>query len=207
MTEDIEPEKVLEYLVRTPVDADLLSSLKSRTPVLLRGSRGSGKSLLLRSAQQEMLEQIAVARVLPAYASFGRTSLVRVSGPEQFLPWMISALANSVVRAAHDQGLSIPRTAALNAIGAAPQPGGRPSRLERVQAILENAWRKPKDALLDIEVPDAGVLVEAARDLCRDTGIRRIILLIDEAAQAFVPAQQRQFFTLMRELRSPYLFS
>src|SRR5262249_48369090 len=156
-TEDIEPERVLDYLVRTPTDAELLSHLKSRTPVLLRGSRGSGKSFLLRAAQQEMLSRLAIDKVLPVYASFRNTPLIKVGGPEQFLPWMIVTLANSVVRAAQDQGLSIPGTAALNAIGAAPQPGGRPSRLERIQAMFENAWRKPKDVLADIEVPDATV--------------------------------------------------
>jgi hypothetical protein len=204
-TEDIEPERVLDYLVRTPTDAELLSHLKSRTPVLLRGSRGSGKSFLLRAAQQEMLSHLAVDKVLPAYASFMNTPLIKVGGPEQFLPWMIVTLANSIVRAAQDQGLSIPATAALNAIGAVSRPGGQPSRLEQIQTMFETAWRKPKDVPADIDVPDAMVLVEAVRDLCRDTGLKRVALLIDEAAQVFVPDQQRQFFTLMRDLRSPYL--
>ncbi|HZM78090.1 MAG TPA: hypothetical protein VFC19_20410, partial [Candidatus Limnocylindrales bacterium] len=95
-TEDIEPERVLDYLVRTPTDAELLSHLKSRTPVLLRGSRGSGKSFLLRAAQQEMLSRLTVDRVLPVYASFMNTPLIRVGGPEQFFPWMIVTLANSI---------------------------------------------------------------------------------------------------------------
>jgi hypothetical protein len=203
-TEDIEPERVLDYLVRTPTDADLLSNLKSRTPVLLRGSRGSGKSLLLRSAQQEMLDCLRVDHVLPVYTSFMNTPLIKVRGAEQFLPWMIATLANSIVRAAQDQGLSIPSTAALNAIGADTKPG-RPSRLKQIQDKFENAWRQSHSVRGNIEVPDATVLVEAVRDLCKDTGLKRIILLIDEAAQVFVPAQQRQFFTLMRDLRSPYL--
>lgn len=204
-TEDIEPERVLDYLVRTPTDAELLGDLKSRTPVLLRGSRGSGKSFLFRSAQQEMLSNLTVDQVLPVYVSFMKTTLIKVSSPEQFLQWMIVTLANGIVRAMQDQGLSIPATAALNAIGAVPQPGARPSPLERIQAMFENAWRKPKDVSADIEVPDATVLVEAVRDLCRNTGLKRIILLIDEAAQVFIPDQQRQFFALMRDLRSPYL--
>lgn len=204
-TEDIEPERVLDYLVRTPTDAELLSHLKSRRPILLRGSRGSGKSLLLRSAQQEMLNRLPVEKVLPVYATFMNTPLIKVSGPEQFLPWMIVTLANGIVRAAQDEGLSIPATAALNAIGADLHPPGRRSRLEGIQTMFENAWRKPKGVRGDIEVPDAAVLVEAVRDLCKDTGLKRITLLIDEAVQVFVPDQQRQFFNLMRDLRSPHL--
>lgn len=204
-TEDIEPERVLDYLVRTPTDVELLDHLKSRIPVLLKGSRGSGKSLLLRSAQQEMLGRVRVDRLLPVYASFMNTPLIQVKGPEQFLPWMIATLANNIVRAIQDQGLSIPATAALNAIGASPQSGGRPSRLKRIQEMFENSWRQSKGVRGSIEVPDTTVLVEAVRDLCKDTGLKRIILLIDEAAQVFVPDQQRQFFTLMRDLRSPYL--
>ncbi len=204
-TEDIEPERVLDYFVRTPTDTELLSHLKSRIPVLLRGSRGSGKSLLLRAAQREMLGNLAVDKVLPVYTSFMNTPLIKVGGPEQFLPWMVVTLTNGIVRAAQDHGLSIPNTAALNAIDARSQPEGKPSRLERIQAMFENAWRKPKEVPADAEVPDATVLIDAVRDLCRDTDLKRITLLIDEAAQVFVPDQQRQFFTLMRDLRSPYL--
>jgi hypothetical protein len=49
------------------------------------------------------------------------------------------------------------------------------------------------------------VIKDAVEDLCEQTGVKRVVLLIDEAAHVFIPAMQRQFFTVMRDLRSPHL--
>jgi hypothetical protein len=46
---------------------------------------------------------------------------------------------------------------------------------------------------------------DAIEDLCESLGISRLVLLFDEAAHIFRPEQQRQFFTLFRDLRSPYI--
>jgi len=48
----------------------------------------------------------------------------------------------------------------------------------------------------------ADELKEALEDLCDELKIDRFILLIDEAAHIFSPENQRQFFTLFRDLRS-----
>jgi hypothetical protein len=52
---------------------------------------------------------------------------------------------------------------------------------------------------------DPEVIKDAVEDLCSQTGATRVVLLVDEAAHVFIPEQQRQFFTLMRDMRSPYL--
>jgi hypothetical protein len=49
------------------------------------------------------------------------------------------------------------------------------------------------------------VFKDAVQDLCEALSIRRINVLFDEAAHIFRPEQQRQFFTLFRDLRSPYM--
>ncbi|MBL6010728.1 hypothetical protein JNA71_20595, partial [Bacillus halotolerans] len=46
---------------------------------------------------------------------------------------------------------------------------------------------------------------EIIEELCESTGIDRIILYFDEACHNFIPYQQREFFTLFRDLRSPYI--
>jgi hypothetical protein len=46
---------------------------------------------------------------------------------------------------------------------------------------------------------------DAIEELCNETGIDRISLFFDEAAHILLPEQQRQFFTLFRDLRSPYV--
>lgn len=42
-------------------------------------------------------------------------------------------------------------------------------------------------------------------DLCEELEIERIVLLFDEACHNFIPLQQREFFTLFRDLRSAYI--
>ena len=47
--------------------------------------------------------------------------------------------------------------------------------------------------------------MDIVEDMCIDLKIKRIVCFIDEAAHIFIPEQQRQFFTLFREIRSPYI--
>lgn len=51
-------------------------------------------------------------------------------------------------------------------------------------------------------IPDIEEVKEALEDLAEELGIKRFALLMDEAAHIFLPTQQRQFFTLFRDLRS-----
>lgn len=54
-------------------------------------------------------------------------------------------------------------------------------------------------------MPDAQQLKETIEQICEAGSIIRIVVLIDEAAHIFLPRQQRLFFSLFRDLRSPYL--
>lgn len=42
-------------------------------------------------------------------------------------------------------------------------------------------------------------------DICKKADLERIVVLFDEAAHVLQPEHQRQFFTLFRDLRSPYI--
>ena len=66
----------------------------------------------------------------------------------------------------------------------------------------EQFWKQGKPVEESSNLPDADELREALEELCEDLKLARIILFIDEAAHVFVPEQQREFFTLMRDLRS-----
>jgi hypothetical protein len=78
--------------------------------------------------------------------------------------------------------------------------------MERIEEIFENAWRRKGAEEPDgFALPGPELLRDAVEDLCEHANIRRITLFVDEAAHVFIPQQQRQFFTLMRDLRSPFL--
>jgi hypothetical protein len=202
-TEDIRVDEVLGYLVETPTDREIIDSLKGRSPVILKGSRGVGKSFLLRSAEAELNRDFAASRILPVYVTFARATLITNPTPERFLAWMIAKICNRIVRAATTAGLELPGGSAIAAIRGGDD--SIPSRMDLVEQVFENAWKTDSAADPKADVPGPELLRDAVEDLCRYAGLRRVALFVDEAAHVFIPQQQRQFFTLMRDLRSPFL--
>ncbi|WP_404958178.1 hypothetical protein [Streptomyces sp. 147326] len=203
-TEDIPLEEILDYLVETDTDRGLIDSLKGRSPVVLKGSRGVGKSFLMRAAEAELRRDFVDQRILPVYVTFAQASLIRQDTPDRFLLWMMAKLCNSVLRAASTFGLALPSGSAITAIQGSSAVGNY-AGMQKVEAIFESSWMQDKQQELPALVPDPEVLRDAVEDLCKFAGIKRVVVFVDEAAHVFIPEQQRQFFTLMRDLRSPYL--
>ncbi|MET7714679.1 hypothetical protein [Streptomyces sp. NPDC005407] len=203
-TEDIPTEEILGLLVETETDRSLIDSLKGRSPVILKGSRGVGKSFLMRAAEAEFRESFSAHKILPVYVTFAPASLIRQNAPDSFMMWMMAKLCTSILRAASTYGLTLPSGSAITAIQGATAIGNY-SEMAKVEAIFESSWKQEKQETLPVAVPDPEVLRDAVEDLCRHTSIKRVVLFVDEAAHVFIPEQQRQFFTLMRDLRSPYL--
>src|ERR1700733_12141337 len=94
-TEDIRPEEVGQYFVENDQDRTIIDALKNRNPVVLVGSRGVGKSFLLRVAQKELMDAFETDRVFPIYISFVRSSLLQTSDPDQFKHWMLARICSS----------------------------------------------------------------------------------------------------------------
>lgn len=201
-TEDIRPDEVGQYFVESRKDREIVATLKNRNPTILVGSRGVGKSFLLRVAQKELLDQFERDRVFPAYLSFVKSSLLQSNDPDQFKHWMLARISGSVVRALLKAGLLgvLPRSARQLAGGDITD--AQPTRIETVAETYEDSWRNRKAAVDGSHVPTVDDLKEALEDLGAELNISRFVLLIDEAAHIFVPEQQRQFFTLFRDLRS-----
>lgn len=202
-TEDIRTEEILDYFVETGDERNIVDALKGRSPVILRGSRGVGKSFLLRVAEAELLRDFEANRVLPVYLTFARATLIAGPTPDRFLAWMTAKICNRAIRSATSIGLGLPGGTAVAALRGSPGEH-TPSVMEVLENSLEDSWRSPEDADLR-GAPGPEALKDAVEDLCRHAGVKRINLLVDEAAHVFLPQQQRQFFTLMRDLRSPYL--
>lgn len=69
---------------------------------------------------------------------------------------------------------------------------------------FENSWKNPGKMIDVSAVPTIDDLMEIIEDLCWDLNIKRFVIYIDEAAHIFIPEQQRQFFSIFREIRSAY---
>jgi len=205
-TEDIRQEYILELYVETPQDKNIVESLKSPTPIILEGSRGTGKSFLLRVAEAQVLQTFERERVLPVYVSFGKSSLLQSSDPNQFLHWMMARLSSRIIRALYQKGLLIRSNSALSLM-----TGGQASidlgelPLEKVAREYEDSYKNPGAIVDSSIIPTVEDFNDAVEDICRQLNIERFAIFFDEAAHIFRPEQQRQFFTLFRDLRSPYL--
>ena len=95
-TEDIKPEEIETYFVETGRDREIINALKARNPIVLSGSRGVGKSFLLRVAESELIKDFESDRVLPVYLSFNRSSLINTTDPQQFQHWMLARICSNV---------------------------------------------------------------------------------------------------------------
>jgi hypothetical protein len=202
-TEDIRPEEVGSYFAETKQDRIAINALKSRNPAIIIGSRGVGKSFLLRVAQNEMLASFQDDRVFPVYVSFVRSSLLKSSDTHQFRNWMLARLCSTAIRALERAGLlaGVPASIGLLAGEEVTTKLG-PIKIEAVAQAYEESYRNPSAVIDATVVPSIEKFKDAFEDLSDKLNINRFCFLVDEAAHIFLPEQQRQFFTMFRDLRS-----
>jgi len=205
-TEDIKPEEILGLYVETAKDKRIVDLLKSTNPIILEGSRGTGKSFLLRVAEAQLTNSFSNERVLPVYLSFVKSSLLQSNDPQQFLHWMMAKICGRTLRTLHQAGLLIQNQPLLSILS-----GGRDllstieTPIEKIAVAFEGSYRNPGQAIDSSGVPSVEDFKDAIEDICRSRNLGRIAFFIDEAAHIFRPEQQRQFFTLFRDLRSPFI--
>jgi len=202
-TEDLPQDQVSTLFVDTPDDRRLVDALKGRQPTIIVGSRGVGKSLLLRVAEAELLAKFAEDRVLPVYVSFSKSALINTSHKDQFVQWMLARICSRLVRCLKKNGLVVapsPELSLLSGGGNQYLQGDAPP-IERVLSAFEESWKRPNINVDAAPIPDVDSMKDAVDDLCESLDIERLVFLFDEAAHVFRPEQQRQFFTVFRDLR------
>lgn len=202
-TEDLKNDEILSLFVPTFTDREIVRLLKAATPIILEGSRGTGKSFLLRVAEIELENSFPENRVLPVYVSFIRSSLVHTPDPQQFQHWMLSKICNRVVRVLKEHGFTSGFESII--LSGSSQPGQEPTALEKLEAEFEDSYKNPDKPIQTQAIPTVEQFKDAIEDICEKNDIARISLLFDEAIHIFRPEQQRQFFTLFRDLRSAYI--
>lgn len=205
-TEDLKPDEILALYVETPQDRAIVEALKAPMPMVLEGSRGTGKSFLLRTAEAQLLADFPQSRILPVYISFAKSSLVHTSDPRQFQHWMMARICSRVLRALYKMGLLVSPAKSISILGGDNRDVTDPSfEIERVAAAYEESYKAPGASVDASGIPDVEDFKDAIEDICENAQITRLCLLFDEAAHIFRPQQQRDFFTLFRDLRSPFI--
>jgi sigma54-dependent transcription regulator len=87
-TESIKQEDILGLSVLNENDKDIISALISPEPCLLEGSRGTGKSFLMRVAELKIENERKTC--VAAFVSFNISSLINTSDTLQFYHWMLA---------------------------------------------------------------------------------------------------------------------
>jgi hypothetical protein len=203
-TEDIPNEELLDLFVETKQDRDIIESIKATSPVVLVGSRGVGKSFLLRVAEEEMLLNFGEKRILPVYLTFTKSSLLHTHDKGQFVNWMLARICSRIIRALRKQGFLASPPRAISVLTGGTSDGVN-YKIENIATSYENSWQNSSSKIDLSGLPTVEGFIDAIEQICDELNIKRINLLIDEAAHIFRPEQQRQFFTLFRDLRTPFL--
>jgi hypothetical protein len=205
-TEDIRLDEIQNLFVSTTLDREIINSLKSSKTIILEGSRGTGKSFLLRMSEVELNQSFEHDRILPVYISFVASPLIHTDDPEQFKHWMLATICYELLRALRKKGLLVGNSPATSILST--QNSSTDSLEKKFGKIMQGYQDSYKFNITSYpieDIPDVRKFKDAVEEICIESRITKVYLFFDEAAHIFRQEQQRQFFTLFRDLRSPYI--
>jgi len=216
-TEDIKLSEIKKIYVETKSDRNIINNLKSSSQLLLIGSRGIGKTMLIKVAESELNNEYSTKKVLPVYLSFSKSMLVNNRfDNKNFQYWMYAKLLNAFRIAILEKGIITADSDPFKMLFKHEESSE--SNLDKFIAVLENSWRNQKiiskaeiTKILGINelnfkvVDDIDFIKEIIKEFCIKFSIKKVIFFFDEACHNFIPKQQRDFFSMFRDLRSPYI--
>lgn len=202
-TESIKTSDIKKLSVVNSSDMNILQALKSSEPCLLEGSRGTGKSFLMKVAEIEIEEdnQDCIA----VFVTFNKSSLVNTVDNLQFYHWMLAKTLKALTNKLRKKGFAVSGYSA----GLLSNDGSEDSEaiendLKKIVNIFEDSYKSNGE--VDVSsIPDIEDVKEAIELICEENSLSRVFFFFDEAAHVFRPEQQRQFFNLFKDLRSPYI--
>lgn len=202
-TESINKEKILELSILSKNDRNIVNVLKGNEPTLLEGSRGTGKSFLMRVAEAE-IEKDSSSH-LPVYVTFNISSLINTKDPLQFYHWMLAKILSALISKLRKKGISLNKTiSCLLSKDQFEDIKQTDLNLKDIVHLYENSF--DIDNEVDTKsLPDVEDVKDAIEDLCEEFSIGKISFFFDEATHVFRPEQQRQFFNLFKDLRSSHI--
>lgn len=202
-TESIKQSDILSLCVTNANDKSVIKALTSPEPCLIEGSRGTGKSFLMKVAEIEIEE--SHKPVLPVFVSFNISSLLNSDDPLQFYHWMLAKSLKALVNKLRKKGLLI-STHSANLLSNDESDNDEviETGLKDIVKAYETSYRGDKNIEISI-LPDIEDVKDAIEAICVENSLERIYFFFDEAAHVFRPEQQRQFFNLFKDLRSPWI--
>lgn len=201
-TEDINPKEVKDFFVETDNDKDIIEALKGIQPFLLVGSRGTGKTMLLRIAEQELSSEFNEKRILPVFVNLATCN---IHDNKNLLKILISRTLIGLQHSLKSHGILLSGSIFKPVADIEVNP--IVTKLETY--ITETSCIQSSGEEIEINddliQTDTAKLLEFLSELCEQFKIKRITFFFDEACQVFQPTQQRVFFDFFRSLRTYYV--
>lgn len=202
-TESIKQSEIINLSVVNAADLNIIKALKSPEPCLLEGSRGTGKSFLMRISELEIESNDDSS--IAVFVSFNKSSLINTDDILQFYHWMLAKTLKSLLNKLRKKGIVVSNmTANLLSNDEGDNNDDVDRSLKNIVKIFEDSY-KGTGALDIASLPDIEDVKEAIENICEENSLDRVYFFFDEAAHVFRPEQQRQFFNLFKDLRSPYI--
>lgn len=202
-TESFKDNEIIELAVRNTEDNKIIEALKSSEPCLLEGSRGTGKSYLMKIAQLDMDKN--ENNTISVFITFNISSLISTNDGLQFYHWMLAKTIRALLRKLRKKGKIISSyTKELLSNDTSNDSKSIENKLKNIIDLYEKSFSTSSNINLE-SLPDIEDVKEAISEICLENNLDRIYFFFDEAAHVFRPDQQRQFFNLYKDLRSSYI--
>ncbi|MCK4321349.1 hypothetical protein KAX08_02385 [candidate division WOR-3 bacterium] len=227
-TESLTQEDVREFFVGEP--GAFIDHLLDGEQYLVEGSRGVGKTMLMRYAETKADENFHSEKILASYISFEdslkieRLKITNVAEFNPFLQWTMAKILKalldkvSLLRIDKEEKEKVALISNLGMVfGTSYEISRYKALLEEYISIIERSQFKTSDDIkkfalqkLDINTEDMFkalnnpvVFKRFLERFCKDNNLCRLVFLYDEAAHTLSEQQQEEFFSFMKVLRSP----
>lgn len=188
--ENLSWNELKSWTTYTPREHHIIKRLKGPGAKLLTGPRGSGKSTLLKTAYYQLL---AAKEAFPVYVNYSKSLALeplfhqRADAIQLFRQWVLWKVVAGLAQAFLDAGQALPL----------PLVDVTARGKVILRSFESGVGSNNVDALMT-----PSELLELLETASGHFGSERCVLLMDDAAHAFSPEQQREFFEVFRELRS-----
>ncbi len=218
-TESIDTEMIVKYFIEK--DKDKSARMLDTEQYLIEGSRGVGKTMLMKNAEIKAADAFETESILAVWISFEeslRLERIRISsenGADPFLQWTMGKILIEVLKKIIDLKpvYSEQLTDRLASLFGCENEQSKYIEyieiLEEYISELERANIESNDEISTIapseklvQILDNSISFKMfLLKLIQDFHLKRIVLLFDEAAHVFSEEQQVKFFTFFKSLR------
>ena len=98
-TESIHKNELESLFVEGALEREIIGHFKSQAHIVLEGSRGTGKSFLMKMAQKELNDAFQEQGILPVYITFMESALLHSNQVNQFYYWMLAKIIRELRKA------------------------------------------------------------------------------------------------------------